>query len=121
MGRWVPGQCLDLVGLGERRWSMMSNAWVDRSIHNSVFLVFWIGRFTALWIARKAEICIMPQIRVTRAMVVVPKGDGFGRADATRRSSESSAPENEKKSLNFKVSPEFKKEFKGFACPRGSA
>ena len=35
------------------------------------------------------------------------------------RSRESSAPESEKESLNFKVSPEFKKEFKGFAVFEG--
>ena len=34
-------------------------------------------------------------------------------------SSESGAPENGKESLNFKVSPEFKKEFKGFAVSEG--
>lgn len=34
-------------------------------------------------------------------------------------SSESNTPENEKDSLNFKVSPEFKKEFKGFAVSEG--
>lgn len=40
---------------------------------------------------------------------------------ATRRteSSESSALESEKESLNFKVSPAFKKEFKGFAVSEG--
>lgn len=30
-----------------------------------------------------------------------------------------SAPESEKESLNFKISPEFKKEFKGFAVSEG--
>ena len=34
-------------------------------------------------------------------------------------SSESDTPANEKDSLNFKVSPEFKKEFKGFAVSEG--
>ena len=34
-------------------------------------------------------------------------------------SSESSAPESGKESLNFKVSPEFKREFKGFAVLEG--
>ncbi|RWB26421.1 hypothetical protein [Mesorhizobium sp.] len=34
-------------------------------------------------------------------------------------SSDSSVPESEKESLNFKVSPEFKKEFKGFAVSQG--
>ena len=41
---------------------------------------------------------------------------------ASRRiegSSESSVPESGKESLNFKVSPEFKKEFKGFAVSEG--
>jgi hypothetical protein len=40
---------------------------------------------------------------------------------ASRRSErvESSAPESEKESLNFKVRPEFKKEFKGFAVSEG--
>ena len=34
-------------------------------------------------------------------------------------SSASSVPESGKESLNFKVSPEFKKEFKGFAVSEG--
>ena len=41
---------------------------------------------------------------------------------ASRRiegSTESSVPESGKESLNFKVSPEFKKEFKGFAVSEG--
>ena len=41
---------------------------------------------------------------------------------ASRRiegSSEGSVPESGKESLNFKVSPEFKKEFKGFAVSEG--
>lgn len=37
---------------------------------------------------------------------------------ASRRT-ESSARESEKESLNFKISPEFKKEFKGFAVSEG--
>ncbi len=41
---------------------------------------------------------------------------------ASRRiegSSDSSVPKISKESLNFKVSPEFKKEFKGFAVSEG--
>ncbi|QDC03384.1 hypothetical protein FGU64_21675 [Mesorhizobium sp. 8] len=37
----------------------------------------------------------------------------------TEGSSESSTLESEKESLNFKVSPQFKKEFKGFAVSEG--
>jgi len=37
----------------------------------------------------------------------------------TESTSEHSAPESEKESLNFKLSPEFKKEFKGFAVSEG--
>lgn len=53
------------------------------------------------------------------------RGDRYrqrGTALASRRtegSSESSVPESGKESLNFKVSPEFKKEFKGFAVSEG--
>ena len=41
---------------------------------------------------------------------------------ASRRiqgSSDSGVPQSSKESLNFKVSPEFKKEFKGFAVSEG--
>ncbi|MGE3370813.1 MAG: hypothetical protein AB7I79_18800 [Rhizobiaceae bacterium] len=35
------------------------------------------------------------------------------------RAAENAAPERDKESLNFKVSPDFKKEFKGFAVSEG--
>lgn len=35
------------------------------------------------------------------------------------RRTDRSAPESEKESLNFKVNPHFKKEFKGFAVSEG--
>ena len=53
-----------------------------------------------------------------REVVVAPEGAAL----ANRRSdigSESNATESEKESLNFKVSPQFKKEFKGFAVSEG--
>lgn len=37
----------------------------------------------------------------------------------TEGSSENSVLESEKESLNFKISPQFKKEFKGFAVSEG--
>jgi hypothetical protein len=58
--------------------------------------------------------------RVVRSGVVVaaPKGAALA-SRQTEGSSESSALESEKESLNFKVSPQFKKEFKGFAVSEG--
>lgn len=46
----------------------------------------------------------------------------MGAALANRRNEsndERTAPESEKESLNFKVSPKFKKDFKGFAVSEG--
>ncbi|MER8458396.1 hypothetical protein NKH24_20240 [Mesorhizobium sp. M1300] len=96
----------------------MENAWVDRPIQNSLFLAFGIERFLPFGIARKAEICILVLRCATGTVVAAP----WGWALASRRTestSENSAPESEKESLNFKVSPQFKKEFKGFAVSEG--
>jgi hypothetical protein len=58
--------------------------------------------------------------RVARpgAVVAAPKGAALA-SRRTEGSSESRALESEKESLNFKVSPQFKKEFKGFAVSEG--
>ena len=74
--------------------------------------------FLAFGIARKAEICIRAQVGAT----VEQWSTRQGMILASRRiegSSESTVPENGKESLNFKISPEFKKEFKGFAVSEG--
>ncbi|TWI29512.1 hypothetical protein [Mesorhizobium tianshanense] len=96
----------------------MGYALVDRPIQNSLFLVFGIERFLPFGIARKAEICIL----VLRCATGGDSRRAMGVALASRRTestSENSAPESEKESLNFKVSPQFKKEFKGFAVSEG--
>ncbi|KAA5599252.1 hypothetical protein F1193_12345 [Blastochloris sulfoviridis] len=51
-------------------------------------------------------------------VVAVPRGAALA-SRRTESSSESSALESEKESLNFKVSSQFKKEFKGFAVSEG--
>ena len=74
--------------------------------------------FLSFGIARKAEICILVLTSVTVEQWSTRKGMDL----ASRRiegSSESSVPASGKESLNFKVSPEFKKEFKGFAVSEG--
>ncbi len=96
----------------------MGYAWVDRPIQNSLFLAFGIGRFLPFGIARKAEICILALRYATGG----GSRRGMGAALASRRTestSQNSAPVSDKESLNFKVSPEFKKEFKGFAVSEG--
>lgn len=51
-------------------------------------------------------------------VVAAPKGAALA-SRRTEGSNESSTLESEKESLNFKVSPQFKKEFKGFAVSEG--
>ena len=75
--------------------------------------------YLAFGIARKPEICISA-CRLAR-----PWSSGRRAREmvlASRRiqgSSDSGVPQSGKESLNFKVSPEFKKEFKGFAVSEG--
>lgn len=85
---------------------------------NSVCPAFGIGRFLPFWIARKAEICILARRGVTGLIVATPGGMALA-SRRTESSSESSVLESDKESLNFKVNPKFKKEFKGFAVSEG--
>jgi len=103
---------------GEGRWLKMGHIWTREPIQNSVSRAFGIGRFLPFWIARKAEICILASRRATRLMVVTPGGVALA-SRRTESSGESSMLESDKESLNFKVKPQFKKEFKGFAVSEG--
>jgi hypothetical protein len=82
---------------------------------NSVFLDIPISCNPQMWIARKADFCIsLPSAtRPGRAAT------GRGRSMADSQTVDERATDGENKSLNFKVSADFKKDFKGFAVAQG--
>lgn len=81
----------------------------------SLFLDIQISCNPHLWIARKADFCISPPDanRPGRAAM------GRGRLMVDKQIVDGGTADGENKSLNFKVSADFKKDFKGFAVAQG--